>query len=358
MNKTINDFLTYYINKFYLHKMKVKNNISYYQIYITHLCSEACRHCYLKEEKIKDPTTQEIMNTLNNIINNNNLIKKNIVIDLIGGDPLLRNDIFEILDFLKNNNINYGIKGNPQLIIKYKDILKDFKLQRYQLSLDGLEQTHDSIRSNGSFKETISAIKILNQLHIPVFLKYTVFKENIEEIPLLLNYLYDNNLIIAGFSTSRYYEKDLEKTLSKNEMKYFMEKSFNSYVDLYTKQIENKKINISIVFKEHLWYPFLYKKGYILNETHNILSKNFPFSITCSMLSENCHIIEIDGSFGLCPKIDKINLTNHTLEKYKKNLKEISCADCIFKKVCLGCPAFYNINNIDFTCFLYTKGDS
>lgn len=355
MNKTLYNFLIYYINKFYLHKMKIKNNISYYQIYITYLCSESCNHCYLKEQKIKEPTTQEIINTLKNI--NNNSRKKNIVIDLIGGDPLLRNDIFEILNFLKNNNINYGIKGNPQLIIKYKDILKEFKLQRYQLSLDGLEQTHDSIRSKGSFKKTIEAIKILNQLQIPVFLKYTVFKENIDEIPLLLNFLYNNNLIISGFSTSRYHEKNLEKTLSKSEMEYYMEKSFNSYIDLYKKQIENKKITISIVFKEHLWYPFLYKKGYILNETHNILLKNFPFSITCSMLSKNCHIIEINGNIGLCPKIEKIDLTNHILEKYQKNLKTTSCIDCIFRKICLGCPAFYN-NNLDFACFLYTKGDN
>lgn len=356
MNENLDIYMKYYINKFYLNKLKIKREINYRQIYVTNLCAENCIHCYLKDIKKSEISAEEVIEIIKKFIIESKQEKKKPVIDLIGGDPLLKEGILKILQFLYENKIDYGIKGNAKFINENKENLKIFGVRRYQLSIDGLEEKHDYIRSKGNFEQTMLGIKILNKIDIPVFLKYTVFKDNIDEIPLILKYLYENNFKIAGFSTSRYYEDNLENTLSKEEMKYYMEKSLESYKRLYENQLENKKINIGVIFKEHLWYPYLYEKGYILEETHKILERT-PFLITCSMLLDNFNIIECDGKIALCPKIKEINSENYEkmrVKKYKEKLKEKGCLNCRFRKYCLGCPAFYEKNYIDVGCFLHT----
>lgn len=364
MNIKVKTFLTYYINKYYLNKSKNRLSNNYFQFYVTTLCLEKCSYCYLKQKNKKESSISEIIEALKKIIKKCEIDNKNLVLDLIGGDPLLKNGIFEIIDFLKDNKVNYGIKGNPHLVKKYQSLLKISKINRFQLSLDGLEKIHDSFRSKGSFKQTLASIKLLNKLEIPVFIKYTVSSNNIDEIFPLLLFLYQENIKIAGFATARYFDEHLDKTFSKVDMEYFFDKSFEAYLKLYSLQLKENKLLINIIFKEHMWYPYLYKKGLILDEVHNTIIDN-PFSIVCSVISSNSHIIESDGFIKFCPKLPKENPTKFLEVASKEQIflqekiKKISCIGCFFKNVCLGCPAFHIKKQdnlfIDKGCFLYTK---
>lgn len=255
-------------------------------------------------------------------------------------------------------------KGNPHLIENYKELLKNSEISRFQLSLDGLEDTHDSFRSKGNLKKTLEAIKILNILKIPVFIKYTVSLVNSDEILPLLLFLYKEEVEIAGFATARYFDNNLDKTFSEIEMKYFLDKSFEAYLELYSLQLNENKLKINIIFKEHLWYPYLYKKGFILSELHSTISNNL-YSIVCSAISSNSHIIESGGAIKFCPKLPEsiisrnLDVTSKEQLLLQKKIKKESCVGCFFKNVCLGCPAFHIMdkNNIfkDKGCYLYTS---
>ncbi|MEI6856344.1 radical SAM protein [Psychrilyobacter sp.] len=354
----VENYMKYYVNKYYQLKQKSRTEKNYCQIYVTENCSENCAHCYLKFNKKNELSANEIIKTLEKFIKKSESDNKIPVLDLIGGDPLSKKGIKDILKFLGDKNINYGIKGNPHLVDMYKKDLVKYKIKRYQLSIDGIESTHDFLRSKGSFKKTIHAIRILNELNIPVFIKYTVTNRNSKEIAPLLLYLLEKKLKITGFSTGRYYEEKLDNTFSNKEMKDFFDTSMEAYLKLYRFQLEQKKININIVFKEHLWYPYLYNKKYILESEH-IKQLKTPFSLCCSVLSMNTHIIECDGKIYPCAKIKGVEFKNFykELKEYQDSLKNNSCFNCVFKNVCLGCPAFHKKNPnglvIDNACFLY-----
>lgn len=111
-------------------------------------------------------------------------------------------------------------------------------------------------------------------------------------------------------------------------------------------QIENHDIKIHIDLKEHLWIPFLTQKNYLFNDFFEITSI-FPYLPNCSMLSENTFWIDADGYFDVCPKITGFSRTKDIFEyisrrrEFSNYLKKFACIGCMWKVVCMGCPAFY-----------------
>lgn len=68
-------------------------------------------------------------------------------INFTGGDPLLREDIFDLIGYARKKGILVGILGNPNhLDYETACKLKKLGVSRYQVSIDGLEDTHDRLR--------------------------------------------------------------------------------------------------------------------------------------------------------------------------------------------------------------------
>lgn len=87
---------------------------------------------------------------------------------LTGGDPLLHPDFWKLEDLLHRKQIPFTILGNPFHLSKDEcKKLKKMGCQRYQLSLDGLEETHDWFRKPGSYKETMEKIRLLEKTACP-----------------------------------------------------------------------------------------------------------------------------------------------------------------------------------------------
>lgn len=81
---------------------------------------------------------------------------------LTGGDPILHADFGKLLNLFKENGAPFTISGNP---IHLKDELcrklKDMGCEKYQMSLDGMEKTHDWFRKPGSFNCTLAKIQYM-----------------------------------------------------------------------------------------------------------------------------------------------------------------------------------------------------
>ncbi len=82
---------------------------------------------------------------------------------IIGGEPLLRDDIIGVGAFAAELGYNWGITTNGMLLSRDKiRQLKDAKLRTISVSLDGLPSDHDRLRScNGSWDIVTTAIKNL-----------------------------------------------------------------------------------------------------------------------------------------------------------------------------------------------------
>lgn len=108
-------------------------------------------------------------------------------ISVTGGDPLLHKDVWSLLALFKEYNVPFAILGNPfHLNENVAKQLKELGCTTYQMSLDGLKETHDFIRKPGSFDATLNKIHVLNEVGIKSAIATTVSKTNIDEIPQLV----------------------------------------------------------------------------------------------------------------------------------------------------------------------------
>ena len=80
--------------------------------------------------------------------------------------------------------------GNPETLTE-ENLGKLAKLgvKNFQMSLDGLEKSHDYFRSKGSFQRTIEKLSHLKAFGIKGGIMFTLFPHNAFELILLLRYV-------------------------------------------------------------------------------------------------------------------------------------------------------------------------
>jgi AdoMet-dependent heme synthase len=107
------------------------------------------------------------------------------VIILTGGEPLLREDIFDIIEYGTGKGLRLVIAINGTLLDEEKArALKDKGIQRVSMSLDGKDdESHDSFRGvKGSFDSVMKAAEILRSVGLPFQINTTVTRLNVEDL--------------------------------------------------------------------------------------------------------------------------------------------------------------------------------
>lgn len=101
-------------------------------------------------------------------------------VTLGGGEPLLREDLDEIIDYLKARNIDCGINTNGTLIPQRIETVK--KATSICISLDGDMTSNDLNRGKGTFQKIIEGIKCAKAHQINVHTNTVLTKNNIDSI--------------------------------------------------------------------------------------------------------------------------------------------------------------------------------
>jgi MoaA/NifB/PqqE/SkfB family radical SAM enzyme len=103
-----------------------------------------------------------------------------------GGEPLLRNDLDEILAFSRSLPLHTSLITNGTLLESKIDEIAPYINGVVYVSLDGLEKTHDAIRGvAGSYKKAIRGISAARE-KVSVTINTTIMAENIDEIESLV----------------------------------------------------------------------------------------------------------------------------------------------------------------------------
>lgn len=123
-----------------------------FQWHITDECDQRCKHCYIfSENTCKKPdamTWSQIEDTFYNCLDFCEMYHRLPYFYLTGGDPILHPEFWKLLELLKEHEIPFTILGNPfHLNNEVCARLKKHGCQKYQLSLDGLRDTHDWFRN-------------------------------------------------------------------------------------------------------------------------------------------------------------------------------------------------------------------
>lgn len=342
-------------------QFKFYGKVFYVQWHITSKCTENCKHCYLDKGNAKDEFDIEFGKTIIDQICAVALQKnKQAIIAFTGGDPLLYRNIEELIKYSTEKGVNIIIKGTPWLISKEKiKVLKDLDIMRFHLSIDGTMNTHDYIRRKGSFAKTIETIRLLKDANMPVLVKYTVSKLNINEISEVLRCLADVGVDVFDFQ--RY------SPSSFNDSKYMVGKQDyrKSLIDILStyESIVNSGSKLKLLFRDHLWILLAYELGIISDDVISRMSIKKETVSGCTMANGNAIVINYNGDVLPCAKIPNYilgNINNQCLSEILQNekltrLSKIEnykgCSDCKLGLLCRGCPAvsYYKSKDV-FDC--------
>lgn len=159
---------------------------------LTQGCDLCCRLCFAGSARpLEDElTTREVFRALDNLAEAG---AKAIV--FAGGEPTLREDLPEIISYAAREKYMFvAINTDGQNLAnrKYTESLAKAGLHRVRLSIDGLKETHDWNRGEGTFEKCIKAMKNCAEASIPnrMFVS-TVTQMNLKEVPEMVQ-LADN----------------------------------------------------------------------------------------------------------------------------------------------------------------------
>ncbi len=149
---------------------------------ISHKCNLKCKHCSAATRRIdeRELNTDEAKRVIDQ------LAEAGVCLLLFsGGEPLLREDFFELCSHAVDKGLAIGLASNGTLITKeIAKRLKKIGFYSIQISLDGATaETHDSFRSvPGSFDKAIEGIKNCIEQEIEISVAPTITNSNCEEL--------------------------------------------------------------------------------------------------------------------------------------------------------------------------------
>lgn len=156
------------------------------QWHITDRCNLNCTHCYLDPEKAQDLPLEKLRTILDSYIDALSRMELKGRIQITGGEPFMRTDLFEITDLINRHKdkCDYGIMCNGTMVDRSAAAaLKRSECRFVQVSIDGGETLHDTIRGEGSFRKAIEGIKILKKQGLAVSVSFTAGRKNYAEFP-------------------------------------------------------------------------------------------------------------------------------------------------------------------------------
>jgi AdoMet-dependent heme synthase len=161
---------------------------------LTRACQLHCLHCRAEAQLNRDPrelSFSEGKKLIDQIVE-----MDNPMLVFTGGDPLMREDVFEIASYAIQKGIRVSMtpSATPNVTKKAIEKAKEIGLSRWAFSLDGHNaEIHDHFRgTEGSFDLTMERINYLHELEIPIQINTVISRYNLdylEEMALLVKKL-------------------------------------------------------------------------------------------------------------------------------------------------------------------------
>jgi len=335
---------------------------------VTRACPLRCVHCRANAILNRLPnelTTFEAQKMLETI---STFDPKPPIVIFTGGDPLMRDDLFELIDYAKGLGLLCSLSPAVSENIN-DDVIKKIKessVLSVSISLDGATPvTHDYIRQrDGVFFKTLNVIKRFIKNGIRVQVNSVVLSLNIIEFPRLFHLIkslgvnvWEVFFIVVTGRATKFLDLDQKKF---EELAQFI---FDcSMYGLTIRTVEAPFIRriyyermTGLKFEDEL-YNFLREE--LIKLEGNPTSKT-TINSRGTLDGDGIIFISYDGSIypgGLLPikigdvkndNIVKVYRENEILNKIRNRNFKGKCGTCLFKYVCGGsrARAFSNSND-------------
>lgn len=171
----------------YRHKLRLQPDLRYLFFELTMRCNERCLHCgsYCGDVKSEEMPVEVYYKLLDQVKRD---FKKLPMICITGGEPLLRKEFFDIMNYAKKLGYGWGMTSNGTLITdEVAAKLKDAGMKTVSISIDGMEESHDAFRRTpGGYKKAVEAVRNLLKYDFQaVQVTSVITKKTIGELPQL-----------------------------------------------------------------------------------------------------------------------------------------------------------------------------
>ncbi|MBI5639149.1 MAG: radical SAM protein [Nitrospirae bacterium] len=177
------------------------------QWHLTERCNLRCRHCYQTGGRTDELSFDEIREVISEVSDmlrawaDSFDMEFSPSFNITGGEPFLREDIFEIMGELDRMGFAIYLLSNGTLIDRHKARkLAILGIKGVQISIEGPEDVHDMIRGKGSFSASIRGVNHLLEAGLTVTLNATLSDLNAGDFPAMISLASSIGVQRLGFS--------------------------------------------------------------------------------------------------------------------------------------------------------------
>lgn len=317
---------------------------------LTARCNLKCIHCRaeaLTERQEDELTTEKCFEVIDELCGFSSPI-----LILTGGEPLYREDIFDIASYATKKGLRVALATNGTLVDDNIAVrIKESGVKRVSISLDGANpHTHDTFRMiPGSFESAFNGIKNLQKHGIEVQINTTIARHNEDEVPAILDLALNNGikalhifmLVPVGCGVQIADSQMLDKKKYEDILSWFYDKTMELRGRMELKatcaphffRIMHKKAKdagITITPQTHGMAAVT--KGCLAGSGVMFISRKGIVQ-PCGYLPVQAGDVTKQSAGDIWSKSDVfLNLRDTSLLKGK-------CGICEYKKVCEGCRA-------------------
>ena len=193
--------------------------------WLTYKCNSKCNYCnFWQDNSLKKFSNAKYENVKNNL---NDLKKMGVkFIDFTGGEPLLNNNLPEILSSAKQLGFFVKLSTNGILYPQKAEELKGLASRTY-FSLDTIDnEEYKQIRGADELDNVKKGIEIAKNNDEDVCLLYTVTDENIKNLDDIVNFAKENKTMVFIHPCFSYFNNKALSSDNTNKIKKYFWKSY------------------------------------------------------------------------------------------------------------------------------------
>lgn len=161
---------------------------------ITQSCNLNCKHCYASSEAKKYEGELSLEEGLT-LIDDLAAFKVPVIL-FSGGEPLIREDFFDLASRASRQGIRATISTNGTLITpEVARSIKKVGISYVGISLDGIGELNDRFRGReGAFEQALAGIRACREVGQKVGLRFTINRHNFHQIEDILYLVKEENI--------------------------------------------------------------------------------------------------------------------------------------------------------------------
>ena len=311
----------------------------------TQKCNLACSHCRMDVDKTyKELDFEQAKYLIDSIVEFSNPI-----FVLSGGEPLYREDIFDIAEYARSKGLRTALATNGTLVDQsVAQKIKESDIKRVSISIDDANaKAHDAFRnSDGAFDKAIRGINILVENGISTQINASLIKSNADQLEDMIKLAILNKtdaihlFVIVPVGCGQYIDKS--QLLSPQEYEEILKK-------IYLMSVKYKDEIFIKVTCGPQYYRILKNEAPEMFEKkssamHRISKGCLAGTGVCFISSTGsvypCGYLPVEAGHIHKEKLGDIWLKSKVFQTLRdtKRLKE-NCKSCLYEKACGGCRA-------------------